>query len=338
MTPVQGDDALVAAGLQRLAHLIVPNAGAVDNMQRLSGGASQQTWAFDIRDGAGSVPLILRRAADGGGERARMTAGLDAEARLIAAAKTAGVPVPAIRHVLRPEDGLGQGFVMERLQGETLGRRIVRDAHFAAARRVLARQCGEALARIHAMPTADLPNTLRRGGPSAELQFQLELHRSHGTARPVFELAFQWLRKHGPDDVTAVLVHGDFRNGNLMVGEGGLVGVLDWELAHLGDPMEDLGWLCVNAWRFGSLDLPVGGFGTREDLFAGYAAAGGRVDAQRVHYWEMLGTLKWGIVCESMAQAWLAGHERDVEKAVIGRRASESEIDLLALLAPRGAH
>jgi aminoglycoside phosphotransferase (APT) family kinase protein len=117
-----------------------------------------------------------------------------------------------------------------------------------------------------------------------------------------------------------------------------LVGVLDWELAHLGDPMEDLGWLCVNAWRFGSLDLPVGGFGTREDLFAGYAAAGGRVDAQRVHYWEVLGTLKWGIVCESMAQAWLAGHERDVEKAVIGRRASESEIDLLALLAPRGAH
>jgi len=209
----------------------------------------------------------------------------------------------------------------------------VRDARFAAARQVLAHQCGQALARIHALPTAGLP-ALRRGGARAELQFQLELHRGHGTARPVFELAFQWLRRHAPAEVPPVLVHGDFRNGNLMVGDAGLVGVLDWELAHLGDPMEDLGWLCVNTWRFGCSEHPVGGFGTREDLFAGYAAAGGRVDAQRVHYWQAMGTLKWGIVCEAMAQAWLGGAERDVEKAAIGRRASEAEIDLLALLAP----
>jgi len=332
---MQADDSSFAAGLQRLAEVIAPGAGLRERVQRLSGGASQETWAFDIRGAAGSVPLVLRRAAAGAGERAGMTAGLDVEARLILAAKAAGVPVPGIRHVLRPEDGLGQGFVMDRLSGETLGRRIVRDARFTAARRVLANQCGRALARIHAVPTDGLPDTLRRGGPSAELQFQIDLHRSHGTTRPVFELAFQWLRKHCPDDVRPVLVHGDFRNGNLIVGEGGLVGVLDWELAHLGDPMEDLGWLCVNSWRFGAVDLPVGGFGTLDDLFEGYAAAGGHVNAQRVHYWQVLGTLKWGIVCEAMAHAWLARHERDVEKAAIGRRASESEIDLLALLAPR---
>jgi len=332
---MQADPAFVATALQKLVRVIAPDGDCVEGVQRLSGGASQQTWGFEIRGGVGSRSLVLRHAATGAAERVRMTAGLDIEAHLIGAAKTAGVPVPGIHHVLRPEDGLGQGFVMERLQGETLGRRIVRDARFANARRVLAHQCGEALARIHAMPMAALPDTLRRGGPSAELQFQIDLHRSHGTTRPVFELAFQWLRKHCPDDVTPVLVHGDFRNGNLMVGEGGLLGVLDWELAHLGDPMEDLGWLCVNAWRFGALDLPVGGFGTREDLFAGYAAAGGQVDARRVRYWEVMGTLKWGIVCETMVHAWLAGHERDVEKAAIGRRASESEIDLLMLLAPR---
>lgn len=331
---MQGDEAHVTAGLQRLAGAIATGNGRVEGVRRLVGGASQQTWAFDVRGDGGSVPLILRRAADGAGERARMTAGPEVEAHLMAAAKAAGVPVPGIRHVLRPEDELGRGFVMERLQGETLGGRIVRDARFAAARRVLARQCGEALARIHSMSTADLP-PLRRGGASAEQQFQLDLHRSHRTVRPVFELAFQWLRRHSPSDVKPVLVHGDFRNGNLMVDESGLVGVLDWELAHLGDTMEDLGWLCVNAWRFGALDLPVGGFGTRDDLFEGYAAAGGHVDVQRVHYWEVFGTLKWGVICESMAHAWLAGYERDVEKAAIGRRASESEIDLLALLAPR---
>ena len=334
---MQADEALVAAGLPRLADVIAPGVGgAVDSLQRLSGGASQQTWAFDLVGRAGRTPLVLRRAPEGASERTKVTVGLEAEAHLIAAAQAAGVPVPAIRHVLRPEDGLGRGYVMARLQGETLGRRIVREARFATARRVLARQCGDALARIHALPTADLPHSLRLGGPRAELQFQIDQHRSHGTSRPVFELAFQWLRRHAPGEVSKpVLVHGDFRNGNLVVAEGGLVGVLDWELAHLGDPMEDLGWLCVNAWRFGSDDLPVGGFGTRDQLFEGYAAAGGLVDAQRVHYWEVLGTLKWGIVCEAMAHAWLSGHERDVEKAAIGRRASESEIDLLTLLAPR---
>lgn len=335
-TLMQADEAHVAAALQRLAELIAPGIGGhVQGVHRLSGGASQQTWAFDVEGRPGAVPLVLRRAPDGAAPRTKMTAGLGVEAHLIAAAKTADVPVPAIRHVLRAEDGLGEGFVMERLQGETLGRRIARDARFAAARRVLARQCGQALAHIHAMPTTGLP-ALRLGGPQAELQLQTDQHRSHRTARPAFELAFQWLRKNCPGEVARpVLVHGDFRNGNLMVGEDGLVGVLDWELAHIGDPMEDLGWLCVNSWRFGCNDLPVGGFGTREDLFAGYAAAGGQVDVPRVHYWEVLGTLKWGIVCEAFAHAWLAGHERDVEKAAIGRRASETEIDLLALLAPR---
>jgi aminoglycoside phosphotransferase (APT) family kinase protein len=331
-------DALLLAGLQRwAAQRAPPQAGRIESLQRLSGGASQQTWAFDLCSDAGSVPLVLRRAPPAAAQRSRMGAGLTAEAQLIVAARAAGVPVPRIHHVLCADDGIGEGFVMERLAGETLGRRIVRDERFAAARRVLARQCGQALARIHAIPTPGLP-PLRRGGAAAEQQFQLGLHRGHGTTRPVFALAFQWLRRHAPQEVAQpVLVHGDFRNGNLMVGDGGLVGVLDWELAHLGDPMEDLGWLCVNAWRFGCGDLPVGGFGTRLDLFAGYEAAGGRVDAARVHWWEVLGTLKWGIVCEAMAHAWLSGAERDVEKATIGRRASESEIDLLALLAPDGA-
>ncbi|HEU5296582.1 MAG TPA: phosphotransferase family protein [Burkholderiaceae bacterium] len=329
------DEVEVAAGLQRLASTLVGGGERVEAVQRLSGGASKQTWAFRVAAAAGSVPLVLRRAATGSGERTRATLRLEVEAHLITAALNAGVPVPRIHHVLRPADGLGTGFVMQHLDGETLGRRIVRDARLASARGVLARQCGQALARIHALSAASLP-PLRRGGPAAELQSQIDQHRGHRTARPVFELAIQWLRRNQPADVpTPVLVHGDFRNGNLMVDERGLVGVLDWELAHLGDPMEDLGWLCVNAWRFGCSELPVGGFGTHEDLFAGYTAAGGQIDPARVHYWQVLGTLKWGVVCETILQAWLAGHERDVEKAAIGRRASESEIDLLALLAPR---
>jgi aminoglycoside phosphotransferase (APT) family kinase protein len=334
MTPEQAE---LAAGLERLAGTLAPGGQRVQGLHRLSGGASQQTWAFEVSGSGATVPLILRRAPPKRGERLRMGAGLAVEAELIAAVQRVGVPVPTLRHVLRPQDGLGDGFVMERLHGETLGRRIVRDARFEAARRVLAWQCGQALARIHAMPLRDLPR-LRQGGVRDEFQLQQELHRSHHTVRPVFELALQWLRQHAPPEVARpALVHGDFRNGNLMIDEHGLAGVLDWEIVHLGDPMEDLGWLCINTWRFGCSELPVGGFGTREDLFAGYAAAGGTVDSARVHYWEVMGVLKWGVVCETMVHAWLTGQEPDMEKAVIGRRASEAEIDLLALLAPEQA-
>jgi aminoglycoside phosphotransferase (APT) family kinase protein len=111
--------------------------------------------------------------------------------------------------------------------------------------------------------------------------------------------------------------------------------VLDWELAHTGDPMEDLGWVCVNSWRFGGIDRPVGGFGSREELFAGYVAAGRRVDPARVTFWEVMGTLRWGVMCCGMMQRFRLGSERSIERAMIGRRASETEIDLLRLLAPR---
>ncbi|MEJ8858267.1 phosphotransferase family protein [Variovorax robiniae] len=327
---------VIADGLQALAGALVPGGTSVHGVRRLSGGASQQTWAFEVDAGAQVLPLILRRAADATGERGMGSAGLAAEAQIIDVARAGGVPVPGVRHVLRASDGLGDGFIMDRIEGETLGRRIVREARLADARRVLAHQCGAALARIHQLPTKGLP-PLRRADARAELDYQIEIHRSHGTTRPVFEIAFQWLRAHAPADLGApVLVHGDFRNGNLIVAEEGLRAVLDWELAHLGDPMEDLGWMCVRSWRFGNGRLPVGGFGTREQLFEGYASEGGIVDVERVHWWEVMGSLKWGVICETMLQAWLSGRERDVEKAVIGRRASEAESDLLALLAPEG--
>ena len=132
-------------------------------------------------------------------------------------------------------------------------------------------------------------------------------------------------------------LHGDFRHGNLLIGPDRVRGVLDWEISHLGDPMEDLGWICVNSWRFGEIDKPVGGFGSREELFEGYEAAGGDpVDPQRVRTWEVLGTLKWGIMCMTMYQIFASGGDPSVERAAIGRRSSETEIDLLALLMEQG--
>lgn len=326
---------LLAAGLAAL----LSAAGApaqVSGLKRLSGGASQETWAFDAR-GADGAPraLILRRAPPGAELRGSGNAGLEAEALLIRQAAAAGVPVPEVVAVLRPEHGLGQGFVMGRLAGETLGRRVA-----AAHRPTLAFQCGQALARIHALPVNRLP-PLRRTQPRAEVEHLRAQHAGMGAARPVFQLALRWLADHAPADTAPALVHGDFRNGNLMCDldapGGALVGVLDWELAHVGDPMADLGWLSCNSWRFGQSQRPVGGFGFSDELFAGYRDAGGTPDAARVRWWQVLGTLRWGVICESMGHAWLSGAEPVMEKAAIGRRASENEIDLLDLLLPRAA-
>ena len=305
-------------------------------LRRLSGGASQETWSFDLVEGDRVTPLILRRAPTGTSPEANHLGrtGLATEAALFGLAAMAGVPVPRVRAVLRPELGLGEGFIMDFIGGETLGRKIVRDSRFAAARQQLAHQCGQAMARIHSISVSSVP-PLRLAPAIAELAYYRDVHHRHGTSKPVFELAFQWLLANAPPaPAQPVLVHGDFRNGNLIVDGSGLRAVLDWELAHMGDGMEDLGWICVNSWRFGRSDLPVGGFGTPEALFAGYEAAGGVVEAARVRYWQVLGTLKWGIICEGMAHSYLTGPERNVEKAAIGRRASETEIDLLELLAP----
>lgn len=333
----------ITDGLARVLAGTMGGAPEISGLKRLSGGASQETWAFDARartgpgraDGA-VQRLILRRAPGGAVNSKRDTAvPLATEAALIRLAEKQGVPVPPVMAVLGQADGLGDGFIMGRVEGETIARKILRDEAYADARPKLARQCGEILARIHAVPRGDLPD-LQTSPARSEIAKYRDIYDSMKHPHPVFELAFRYLGDNLPPDDRLTLVHGDFRNGNLMIGPDGVRAVLDWELAHIGDPMEDLGWICVNSWRFGEIDKPVGGFGPREEMFAGYEAAGGpAVDPERVKFWEVLGTLKWGIMCMIMVSAFDSGMDRSVERAAIGRRSSETEIDLLNLLAPR---
>jgi aminoglycoside phosphotransferase (APT) family kinase protein len=317
-----------------MARRIVPGSSGVANLRRLSGGASQETWSFDVLGLNGPEPMILRRAPRGA-RRPEPFAGLETEAEIMRRAGAVGVPSPTVRHVLRPDERLGQGFVMDRVEGETLGRKILRDDTFAAVRPRLARRSGEILARIHQIDASGLMD-LRSGTAGAQLARMRASYKAEGRPRPVFDLALRWLEQHAPADPPRLtLVHGDFRNGNMIIGPDGVRAVLDWEVVHLGDPMEDLGWICVTSWRFGEIDKPVGGFGSREDMFAGYEAAGGAaVDLDRVRFWEVLGTLRWGIGCSSGTARFRSGEDRSVERPMIARRASETEIDLLHLLAP----
>ena len=300
--------------------------GTPSAVRRLTGGASQETWCFDVPGGP-DPELVLRRTPPDDRMDRSDSVTLETEAAVIEAVRVRGVPVPRVVHVLRAEEELGRGFVMTRIGGEAAGRRIVGDPSFANVRPGLARQCGAILAAIHATTPATLPPLPVRDPVRAIDLLEAQL-RAGEEPRPVFEAALVWLRRHCPPAAPLTLVHGDFRCGNFLVDPRGISAVLDWEGCHIGDPIADLGWLCMPVWRFGRLDLPVGGFGTRDDLIAGYSAP---VDPARLRFWEVHGMLRWGLTCMTMADAFLAG-ERSIERAAVGRRASEAELELLHAL------
>jgi aminoglycoside phosphotransferase (APT) family kinase protein len=307
---------------EELGSLLGPGV-CIDGLQQLSGGASRETWRFT----ADGRALILRRDPPG---RPGQPGSMALEADAMRACGRAGLPVPEI---IADDDGrrLGTaGLVMSCVPGETLARRILRDDAYAHARTVLAAQLGDFLAGLHAIDPREVPGIAAVDTLGTYWARYLEMD----DVSPTFEKAYAWLDANRPPSTEQVVVHGDLRMGNVIVDGDGLAAAIDWELVHLGDPLEDLGWLCVKAWRFGS-PLPVGGVGTIDQLLEAYEARSNRtVDRDALHWWLVMNTLKWGIGCMGQASVHLSGQVRSVELAAIGRRVCEQEWDLIELLAP----
>ena len=329
---------------QRLGTFIARQLGAdavsVSGLRRLPGGASRETWSLDItyeQNGAAvRLPLVLRRDPPGAAIQAQRRD----EFQLLRAAAAEGVPVPTMYWLADEAETLGAPFfLMQRIEGETIARRLLRDDAYAETRRVMTAQLGRVLAAIHRIDRVKHGLTFLVA-PSADTPAAAELDRYEQIFRFItpdphaaFELAFRWLRERLPPCDRPVVVHGDYRIGNVIFGPEGLRSILDWELAHVGDPMEDLGWLCVRSWRFGNDDRPVGGIGMREELFRAYEdAGGGRIDPQHVRFWEVLGNLKWAIMTIMQAKTFLDGLVHSVELASLGRRTAEMELELLNLM------
>jgi aminoglycoside phosphotransferase (APT) family kinase protein len=314
-----------------LARALRPWTGpaTIEGLTPMPGGASREIWAFDaVRADGSRTELVLRRDPPG---RPGEPGAIDREARALRLAAGAGLRVPEVL-VVSDGPGLGTaGMVMRRVRGEAIARRILRDQEYGDARRALVGQIAEFAAGLHALePPTGFPSP----DPVADLKATLATFDEHS---PVFDLALQWLEALPPAPREPALLHGDLRLGNIIVGPEGLRAVLDWELAHVGDPAEDLGWLCVKAWRFGA-GAPVAGLGSREELLAAYRAAGGAEISQgELRWWEVFGTLRWGVICMTQVQAHLSGAHRSVELAAIGRRVCEQEWDLLLLLEPDAA-
>jgi len=321
----------------------IPDCTRLEEAERLSGGASMETYRLRCRrlsDAGDTFDVCLRRGPDGEDREGDNVTGVEAEALCMSTARAAGVPEPEVLYVLQAADGIGAGFLMAWLDGVTLGARIARAPELAAARSRLAFQCGQEMARIHRIDTqaTGLATVLRRVDPVEYLAESWDRYKEMPTPQPMIDFAGRWLTEQLDDrgSVELTLVHNDFRNGNIMVDpDDGLVAVLDWETAHIGDPMRDLGWMCTNSWRFGQRHLPVGGFGEYEDLFAGYEdVAGTPVDRDRVQYWEVFGSFWWAVGCLGMADRYRMGSDATVERPGIGRRSSECQLDCVNLIIP----
>ncbi|MET0984557.1 MAG: phosphotransferase family protein [Steroidobacteraceae bacterium] len=322
----------LTARLTQLVKRVDSRLNHAERIERVSAGATLETWSFDAVGAERCVPLIMRRAA---GARAIGTLSLPVEAQVLQVVARSGVPVPEVWQVLSPEDELGEGFLMRRIDGWTIPQKILRSPELAEIRPSLVDRYGAILAAIHGVPRTDCPS-LPVVNASSHLQRVEQQYRAQTTVRPVFELALRWLHDHPPPAGEPTLVHGDYRNGNFIIGGDGVRAVLDWEGAHIGDPAEDLAWLCLPPWRFGELDRAAGGLGSREALLRAYESASQRViEPARLKWWEVFGSLRWGVTCADMTEWVRSGRDRTIERAMIARRASESELDLLRVLAPR---
>ncbi len=311
----------------------------VQTLTPLTGGACQDNFRVELSVGDGDLEVMALRSD----AKTSLPGSLrrDAECAVIHAAVARNVHTPAARWLTQDLVRPGAwAYFLDWVEGDAIGARVTRHPTLEAARAELPRQLAHTLAAIHSITPADHPDLPLDREPfgrdddpaQAALDFVRRTLDALPHDRPASEFALRWLRDHAPPKGEVTLVHADFRTGNFMVTPEGLAGVLDWEFAHWGDPMEDLGWLCVRDWRFGQVKKPVGGFASRADFYAAYAEASGRaVDPARVHWWEICGNLRWGSAAAVQGQRYLKG-EKDIELLAIPRRAAEMEYEALRLI------
>ncbi len=340
------NEALVAA-VERLLVDTAGHACSITVDRELTAGANRRTVRLIVRRSADSraeTTSAIIQISPRDDERSGATLPVADEAAVIAAAADRGVPVaPVLVAANVPELGGAEILVTGEVAGQTIPRRILRAAAESSDGGVaLTRACGRALARIHGID----PTTVAVSAPLPS--FTPATYLRHLTSRlddlpdphPTFRFALSRLQEHLPATAPRpALVHGDFRNGNLIVvddqGRTELAAVLDWELAHVGDPMEDLAWLCLRTWRFGGDQQEVGGFGSLDELRRAYVDAGGQWRSEVFDWWTMARTIWWGIGLAAQAAAYCRGRSQSLVHAASGRRVVELEYDLLGLLEPR---
>ena len=326
------DVADIVARLRSAVQRRFGTAADIDDIDVATLGGSNRTLLFDLVDGGRRRRLVFRQETYSF-EYSPFIAP-HKQYRLLEVAFAHQVPVPEPVFELDEEDGLGRGYVVGFVAGETLPKRLLSDPAFATARARYVEQAGAILARLHGIPTAEVATLDEVADSRDPLAAQISHYDHYGEPHPALEFAFRWLERHRPQTGARVFLHGDFRNGNMIVGHDGIRALLDWECAHLGAPEEDFGWFCTRSWRFGNVEQPAGGFGSREALYAAYEAAGGRaVDRAAARWWEIFGLVKWSLFNVMQIYGHVSGERRSPAFAACGRNTCLIEYDLLMTIA-----
>ena len=299
----------------------------IKDFHQLSGGASAETYKLILTN---KKKYILRRTPDSSESKLAISKKLEAKIQRIV--KHNNVPVPEIFYEFDETSGFGSGYVMEFISGETIPRKILRDDIFKKIRTSITFRMGEILAKIHQSDISDL-GELKEMSFDESLKKLYKVYSSFKEPQPVFEYAFNFLAKKNLKNPNNVLVHGDYRLGNFIISENALNSVIDWELSHIGSPLEDLSWLCVKSWRFGKNRKRVAGLGNLDDLIKGYESNSSiKIDLNELDTWQIYGSLRWGVICMIQTFYHLNNDLNSLEKAAIGRRVSETEFDLMNMI------
>ncbi len=313
---------------------------AVSGIARIPGGASRETWTFDAewREDGSTVRrgFIIRRDPTG----SLLDTDRDVEFRIYQAMAKAGVPVPPMHWIERDGATLQRPFfVMGRMPGQANAAALM-SPNYPGSREEIARQKAEILARIHRADWRALGiNEFLGPAPTPDSAAQTEIvdrwerimRLDAMEPQPVLELALRWLKRNRPLAAAITVVHGDYRTGNFLFDDEKITAILDWEMVHLGDPLEDVGWLCIRSWRQGT-ELP-GGLVERERFFEMYQDAGGyRVDLRSIRFWEVLGNLKLAVIFLTGGRSFVEAKTSDLILAMTTRMIPGIEREILALL------
>jgi len=327
--------------LQNLENFLSEQIGqpiTITDAKPLAGGASRDTWRFSVQQGDETHQYVMRRDLPTQMFEEALTR--EQEFRMMDAAFKSGVKVAQVRYLCTDDEALGSPFfIMDYIPGISIGRKVIRVPELAQAREKLPGQMAQQLAKIHAMDykahKLDFLRQPEEGKSAAEMVIEetYAILDELGAKNPVWEWTLRWAQNHLPDPNPLMFVHGDFRIGNLLVDESGLTAVIDWEFGHVGDPDEELGYLCMRDWRFGNGTKRAAGLTDRETFLQAYETASGRsVDRSSVDWWELIGNIRWGVICLSQAQRHLSGEESSVELASLGRRSAEMQLESLRLI------
>jgi aminoglycoside phosphotransferase (APT) family kinase protein len=319
----------------------IPGASdlAVSNIARIPGGASRETWSFDARWSENGTAIERSYIARRDPPASLLDSNNDLEFELYTALAETEVPAPRVHWIEREGKAIERPFyIMERLPGATDARTLATSPDYADVRLEIARQKATVLARIHALDIAQVPSLdLPAAGESPAMH---EIERWERTMRsdtlepqPVLEFAFSWLKRHVPPPPESLaLVHGDYRTGNFLYDKERITGILDWEMAHAGDPVEDIGWVVMKSWRWAGDDR-VGGLCERADFVRMYQEAGGvKVDPATLKFWEVFSNVKFAIIFITGTKAIVEGKTPDLLLAVTGFIQPGLEVELLELI------